>query len=537
MPSVAIGKYNLTPLRTFANMVSRRPALFIGLLALGLYLSTLTADYYWDGLAFAVRIERVARRGQGFDLLFHQNHLIYNAIGYVFYIIPNSLGLAVRALTMLQIMSALSCALGVAMFFRMTLRISGNLYIAGVGSALLAVSTGWWKSATDADAYSLSIALVLVCINAVLSEKPRWHVAGLALAGAMLVHELACLCYFAAIAAVFLNEKIDKRVMFALKFSLLAGGVTVVAYYVCAAMIFDIASPLEIIRWAASNPYGVPFSNPIKELPVFPKRQLDLVFGHSLRTFRRLGGIPEWSFAIIGVAAAFASLAILKRRSNIGEVARSFWRSNRDRNGAWRRMIILIFVWMFPYVLFLLTWEPYLLYYRLYYLPSLVLVFVLALTNYHRKTKRPASGAGALLVLALGFCNLAFFIGPHMRSSSNPLIDAARKANEKWNDRTVIYSIDDGVADGSFRYFNPKTEWRAGTPKAIKRLDEEIERIYAEGGSVWVSTAVNSVKPEWLADHAYGDLINVELGDTVYQYVQLLPARSYSDKSSSSAPR
>lgn len=172
----------------FARISTTKPALVAGFLALVMYLATLTANYYWDGLAFAGKIERVARGAHNANPLFHQNHLLYNAVGYLLYLVPRAFGLSCRALSVLQIASAVSCAVGVGIFFGIARRMSGSLYIAWVGSALLAVTTCWWKAATDADAYSVSVVLVLVCAATLLSEHPRWYLAGLGLAGAMLIH-------------------------------------------------------------------------------------------------------------------------------------------------------------------------------------------------------------------------------------------------------------------------------------------------------------------------------------------------------------
>lgn len=514
-------------LRAVRDILLRRPVVAVTLFALALYLSTLTADYYWDGLAFAGRIERVARHDHGINSLFHRNHLLYNPLAYVLYLVPRALGVSVRALTILQIISALSCTIGVAVFFQIARRISGSLYIAGVGAALLAVSTCWWKSATDADAYSLSVALVLISINAVLSQTPHWYVAGGALAGAMLIHELAILSFPAVIVAVVLNTKIESRRRFAINLSLLALGVTLGVYYACAAVLFDVKKPIDVIKWAASNPYGVPFSNPIGQLSAFPLYQVDVIFGHSLREFRRFGGAPELLFAVLGIAVAAAALVVFWKTADLRAVARSIWPDRSEQTDNWLPMLSVILVWVCPYVLFLLSWEPYLLHYRVYYVPPLALLFVLVLWNYHRRTGRSVSGAAALAIIALSFFNFAFFIGPKLRISSNPLVAAARKAKNKWDEHTVIYFTENSPADGAFRYFNITPEWRVTTPKALMKLDDEIRRIYAAGGTVWVNdSASKSIDHNWLADRAYGDVINVESGNTAYHYVQLLPPRS-----------
>src|SRR5262245_5493659 len=65
------------------------------------YLLTPTVDYFWDGITFALQIERAATSAR-YELLFHQNHLLYNAFGYVLYASSHALGLKLRALPLLQ---------------------------------------------------------------------------------------------------------------------------------------------------------------------------------------------------------------------------------------------------------------------------------------------------------------------------------------------------------------------------------------------------------------------------------------------------
>jgi hypothetical protein len=103
---------------------------------------------------------------------------------------------------------------------------------------------------------------------------------------------------------------------------------------------------------------------------------------------------------------------------------------------------------------------------------------------------------------------------------------AATEAKAKWNEHTVIYFTEMPAVDGAFQYFNEKTEWRRASPKAIRRLDDEIKVIYEHGGEVWLSdSATRSVDPAWLASHALGDQFTVTLNDETYRYVQLLPSR------------
>jgi len=506
------------------SLLLAKLSVIVALSALALYLLTPTANYYWDGLAFALRIEQVGKHGQAESALFHQNHLLYNAVCYLLYLIPRSLGLSIRALSVMQVASATSCAVGVSIFFAMARRISGSKYLAVVASFLLAVSTCWWKAATDADAYSLSVALVLVCAGTLLSKHPRWYLAGASLAGAMLIHELASLFYPAALLLVLLSGRIGNRLRFALRLSVLAWGITIVSYYAVAVLIFGIGRPFDVIKWAASNPYRVQFSNPLSSLSTFSKYQLDLILGHGFKTFRLFGGAVEVSFAVVGVVAAVVAGLVTARRASFTEFAKSIWQVSPDLGDQWKRTMPGVLIWIGTYAMFLLTWEPYVLHYRVYYVPAVVLMSVLVLTNYRRRTHSTPSGAAAFAVAALFFFNLAFFIAPHMRAKSNLLVTAAKGANEKWNEHTVIYYNASSPPDTAFQYFNERTEWRGATPKAIMRLDDEIRRVYDEGGTVWLNdAAAKAVDPVWLTTRARGEEISVKLGDESYRYVQLLP--------------
>ena len=104
----------------------------MGVVATVVYLATLTADYYWDGITFALQIEKVAKGDRGAELLFHQNHLLYNAIGFVLYRAAQAAGLAVRAIQVLQITNAFVGGLAVAVFFRLAERATRSRYVAVV---------------------------------------------------------------------------------------------------------------------------------------------------------------------------------------------------------------------------------------------------------------------------------------------------------------------------------------------------------------------------------------------------------------------
>ncbi len=106
------------------DLLSEADWIIVVFLAL-VYSATLTSDYYWDGITFALQIEKVAKAERGAALLFHQNHLIYNGFGYVLYRITQAFGFSIRALQVLQIANAIAGAIAVRQQ-RWRFRLSGG---------------------------------------------------------------------------------------------------------------------------------------------------------------------------------------------------------------------------------------------------------------------------------------------------------------------------------------------------------------------------------------------------------------------------
>lgn len=488
------------------------------------YLATLTRDYYWDGITFALQIEKVANEGRSAYLLFHQNHLLYNALGYLLYQAANVFGSNIRALDLLQIANPFLGALAVGVFFRIAERATCNLYIAVVCSAALAVSAAWWRLSTDADAYVLTLLLILISANNLLGARPGWFAAGLALAGAMLIHQLASLFYPAALVAVLTNRNIERKLMFASLMSAVAIALPVSVYYVCAAVLHGLARPLDVVKWATSNPSLMPVAkNPVNGLAAFPRLNFDAIIGHSFALFRQQNYWLELVIAIAAILIALLFVLTVMRKTDVGRAIKSLKQPAIEMSNERKQFAPVLIVWIATYVLFLLFWVP-LIYYRVFYTPAIILVIGLALSNYHKVTGAKPAGAAALAVIALALSNLAFYIGPYMRAESNPLVIAARSANSLWDERTQIYFANRNEADTAFEYFNPQTNWRRLTPAARLALEAELDLINKQGGSLWINKgAAESVDADWLSGHAAGKEIEISTSHGHARYMQLLP--------------
>lgn len=475
------------------------------------YLATLTSDYYWDGITFALQIERIAKNDASVSLLFHQNHLLYNALGYLAYRAVTAVGFSIRALYVLQVANAMIGACAVLMFFRIALRATGKMYVALVSTGFLAFSAAWWKISTDANAYILTILLLMAVANNLLGEKPRWFVAGLAFAAAMLIHELALLFYLAVLVAIFFSKRIDRKLKFAASMSALAGGLTMLVYWLCAYLLHGLTNPIDVLKWAASNPsLKSVSSNPFGAFVQFPKINLDALLGHNFGLFRSKGNWIELTIASAAVLAGVISAVVAARKADLLIAVRTLRARAPEMLEAGKEIGVMLIAWIGTYALFLLFWGP-LIYFRAFYAPAISLGFALALVNYHSVGRAKLSGAAAIAVVAFALFNLAFYIAPNMRANANPRVAAARDAAKIWNDRTIVYFGARTETDTAFEYFNPSAEWRKLARVSLPELENQLARAYEQGGSLWLNTGATLIVPaEWLARHSSGETIEVE---------------------------
>ena len=453
-----------------------------------MYSATLTSDYYWDGVTIALQIEKVAKAERGVELLFHQNHLVYSFFGYVLYRITQALGFSIRALQVLQIANAIVGAIAVGVFYRLAFHVTRSRAVAILSAAALAFSAVWWKLATDANAYIISILLILICARALIGKKPSWIRAGLALAGAMLFHQLASLFYPAALAAILANPHIQKKRRFALGLSAAAWGAALSAYYLCASLLHDIRDPLGVIRWAISNPSGVsPSRNPLHGIALLPRGNIDLIAGHHFALYRSQAGWIEHLFTLIAVCMAIGFIIKAAREPYRSEFVKGLYHFGSEIRAQWQLCGSMLAIWAGAYLAFLLFWEPWQTLYRAFYLPALALGFALILWNLRQVMGASVTSTAALAIATLVFFNLSFVVVPDMRANANPLIAAARQANQDWNEVTVIYFADRNEADTAFEYFNDKTDWRRLNPKMIVNIDDEIRQALDQGNQVWLN--------------------------------------------------
>ena len=192
-------------------------------LILAIYLLWPTRDFYWDGVAFAIDIEKAA---QFPTPLLHPNHLIYNPLGFMIFELARLLVPSTRALFVLQGLDSLLAAASALLVYYIVRGSGAARWMAATWTLLFAFSATWWKFATDGDAYIASIFFLLCGYFALTKKQPR----PLAIAGlhsvAMLFHELAALFFPAAVFLLYRKQGIRA----ALRYAVSAFVLTIGAY-------------------------------------------------------------------------------------------------------------------------------------------------------------------------------------------------------------------------------------------------------------------------------------------------------------------
>jgi hypothetical protein len=129
------------------------------------YFAFQTKNYYWDGVAFAIDIEKRTNLLQ----LLHPNHLIYSLWGAALQSMLG--GPPIRAREAMQAANAACAGLAVLLMYAL-LRRSTPPDTAVWGSLLFGFSATWWRFASDANAYIPATTLLLATVVTLRPERP-----------------------------------------------------------------------------------------------------------------------------------------------------------------------------------------------------------------------------------------------------------------------------------------------------------------------------------------------------------------------------
>jgi hypothetical protein len=373
-----------------------------------IYLLFPTRVYYWDGITFAQTIENVPRLQPS---LVHPNHLIYNFVGYIFFKLLRSFSPEIRALTALQILNILLSATCARIFFAILLDTLRSLYLAVCLTLLFAFSATWWKFSTDADAYIPSVLFLLICFYLVLPrQKARPLLLAVTFFVSMAFHQLAIVMWPTLALGIYVQDgelSIKGRLLNAAYFSAVAGVLIIAAY----AILFYLASAefsiQRLLSWTASySPDAETQFNLWSSLGYSLRGLVRLFLGGRFNLLKALvNPFVIFLFAALVAALGFVLFNLVRALSIailVGRVPKLRLETRQ------KTVLLLALVWTFLYVVFLFFWLPHNTFYRLFYLPALILLFGLLLAAKPHRISRTL----AAFVVALALANFLFLIYP-----------------------------------------------------------------------------------------------------------------------------
>lgn len=442
-------------------------------LPLAVYLLLPTRNYYWDGVAFAINVEKQLPLR---DTL-HPNHLIYTAAYVWLYHASLAIGLTVRALFLMQFVNSLLAGASVALVYRALRRRAIRTEGAIAGALAFAFAATWWKFSTDADAYIPAIFLLL-CANDLLETRRSVILAALAHAAAMLFHELAFL--FLPIALWRVKEPKQR-----LCYAACSLGPTSIAYVLAYRVVCGRFRAGGLAGWAMAHSPDSSFSwRPVRDLGLTLAGTLRLFFGG------RLDQVAAEPFTIIGAAAVAACLAGLAVGYKRGGPLR-FRVPPKD-----------LLLWVGVYAAFLFVWMPQNTFYRLFYLAPLVLGACCAVGRARADRLLPWMVCGVLFLW-----NLTFAIYPQSRVENNAALRFAVEQHEQWPPGTPIAFHTFHSDLWTISYFNQQAAWIGLDKLDLGRLDQSLTDARQRGQPLWLeATAYEFLSADpagrrWLASH------------------------------------
>lgn len=509
-------------------------AIFLGTLLI--YSSVPTKNYYWDGVDFAQTIEDARALS---PVLLHPNHLLYNVAGYIVYKAARGLGMNARALEVLQFTNSILGALSAYLLFhilRLSLR---SIYLCSVLTLLFSFSATWWKFSTDADAYIPAVLLLLVSFYLIHpAQRPRPLLVALTFSASMFFHQLAVIFYPVIVLGILLQTPaltVKRRALLIFEFSAVAFILTLSTFTYCFYLSTGTFDFGRFVRWLTAHSPDSSFTFSVwRNLLLTLRGHARLLFGGRFNFIKGLvNPLTVLLMCVLVTASALLTLQILR---NLKSSKFDWWKTLKH-DGRFRPLLLLCALWISVYLVFLFFWMPHNTFYRLFYLPALIILCGLVLESYENPNAPRRKYRALLFVIIVAASNFVFLIFPYSRVEKNPPLALALEIRKAWGPGTVIYYAMPNADNGLFKYFNPSTTWKQldATEAAIAEAD--LQKIYASGGAAWLDlSAIDYFSSQpggqlWLAQHA-GEQPRYELTtDPAFKikFIQIVPRTLVSD--------
>jgi hypothetical protein len=239
-----------------------------------------------------------------------------------------------------------------------------------------------------------------------------------------------------------------------------------------------------LFSWITSHAPDSGFTfNPFVSLFLTLRGSMRLIVGGKIGDFEA----DAVSWVAVSLATIFVFWAVLQLRA--------------PHPGEWPRRRLRFtdpeLAWLFVYVAFLFFWMPQNTFYRLFYLPPLIMIAARYV---------PARIIGTTAA-AIALWNFAFLIHPQSEPTYNPPLAFASAIHARWAAGTPIVFHNFHPDLWTISYFNPQVSWISVNEVSAVALAKWLR--YARGvekplwieAEAWEAAQADPSARRWLADH------------------------------------
>ncbi len=445
-----------------------------------LYLALPTAHHSYDAVAYSLAIDHAVINGS-IDRLFHQYHVLYNAIGFVLHTATGWLGF--HPIMTFQALNAICGATLLTLLAGMLHSRTGNRWVAVGGALALGGSASFWYYSTNAEPY-VPAALALFGSLALLPlepdvSRPRVRLVASALLFALAVDLHLSVAVLGPLWAAFLvlAHRRSGGLWRGSAFLALASAVSVLPY-LFRWMIVDRVSALGGIRamWLhAVAPQG---------------KSVQLYF-----LTQKYNPFVEFKALVEAMAPQPPALAVLPIACSAMATIGAWW--------AWRRRDWTTLLCFASFVALLLFFSSYNLAsekFTVFLAAFLVCAAFLGLGELIRRQPRSELVAplSAGLALLLGVSSLHGYILPRANEETNPSMVKALAVRETTRPEDAVMIVGAG-SEVMLKVYVPYFAAREliildflfdsdarPTDHSVARVRERIGGVLARGGTLWV---------------------------------------------------
>jgi hypothetical protein len=487
----------------------RQPAVFISLVALGmfLYLGFLSVNYDLNGITEVRAIER------GGSSLFPPSHMLYRPLVWSIYTVAQAAGYSGRSIVPAQVTTAVCGALGLGLFYWWVCGFIERPAIACAASLGFGTSWAYWVFSTDVFYITPAATVVLgalILLSTVLAAREVHPPSLVNLIGLGTLCALAVLlwqanAFFLPVPLVGLLTKyrVDKKSLFvaAVVFLVTASVVVGCAYFVVGALALRHWNVPGFLDWLLR--YGAP-------LPIWGRWEL----ARLPEAAKSLGAslVPVWEgFGLKALLEgefqpdklpsqmSLVALALMVLLPLLAQLKRQALSSSRVRLLGWTLLGCA------AYLPFIVWWDPFEP--KWFVIPNIGLWAILAVLWDSVAERFHHAVLFAGLILTISIANFYATIWPR-HSEPNALLQRAECVAERMAEEDLFVTLE-WEWSGYVEYFFDRQVFSmidaaaccGGKEEALNLLRREIRLVHERGGRVYF-VALDTYSPEhldWLA--------------------------------------